>query len=393
MRRYIDGVERYSSLTGKGLILLLFIWFLWFVSFSTRTIFSPILPFIEDQFHVSHAKASSLFTMVSFGYGVSLFFSGIYTSLLGLKRSIVVSMAGSGLVFLLIPFVRTFDLFYALAMILGLVTGMYLPAAIPLITESYDDKIWGKVISIHDSAASMSIFAAPFIALSVLSFSTWPTIFSMLGVVSLVCAIAFWFVVPGTDTPVRRPFQWDLLRRRSMWLLGITWIFAAGSNLGLYMVLPLYLTKELMLDVSYANEIFGFSRLGGVAVSITMGFIVDRFSPKRITFLVVFFTGILTMALTMVDVGWLKVLLFVQACVAIGYFSVSIVTVSRLFDKETRGQATGFIVTLGVIFGVGIIPYLLGVAGDLASFRVGIFVLGLLTTLSSGLLPFLKELR
>jgi MFS family permease len=71
---------------------------------------------------------------------------------------------------------------------------------------------------------------------------------------------------------------------------------------------------------------------------------------------------------------------------------VQYVAVAKLFDQEQRGQATGFVITIGMI-GTGLAPYFLGLSGDLASFRLGIFLLGILTTLSSGLLYFLKELK
>jgi len=49
---------------------------------------------------------------------------------------------------------------------------------------------------------------------------------------------------------------------------------------------------------------------------------------------------------------------------------LSLVAVSKMFERETRGQAVGFIVTLGVI-GTAVIPYFLGLSGDLVSFRLG----------------------
>jgi MFS family permease len=44
-------------------------------------------------------------------------------------------------------------------------TGIYIPAVIPLITSYYEENIWSKTIAIHDSAASIGVFAAPLIAL------------------------------------------------------------------------------------------------------------------------------------------------------------------------------------------------------------------------------------
>jgi hypothetical protein len=45
------------------------------------------------------------------------------------------------------------------------------------------------------------------------------------------------------------------------------------------------------------------------------------------------------------------------------------------------------------VIGLSVIPYLLGLSGDLISFRVGFLLLGVVTVLSSGLLYFVRELR
>jgi hypothetical protein len=45
-----------------------------------------------------------------------------------------------------------------------------------------------------------------------------------------------------------------------------------------------------------------------------------------------------------------------------------------------------------MVVGSGIVPWLLGVSGDLYSFRLGIIILGLLTTAASTLILRLKEL-
>ena len=92
------------------------------------------------------------------------------------------------------------------------------------------------------------------------------------------------------------------------------------------------------------------------------------------------------------DVWWIQVFLFFQAVISAAFYPISLVRVSRMFDAESRGQAIGFLITLGVV-GLATIPYLLGVSGDLISFRVGFVALGALTALSAGLLYFLREQR
>jgi hypothetical protein len=58
-----------------------------------------------------------------------------------------------------------------------------------------------------------------------------------------------------------------------------------------------------------------------------------------------------------------------------------------------RGLATGIILSTSFFMGGGVMPWLLGVSGDLYSFRLGITVLGALTLLASTLVFRLKELK
>lgn len=387
-------MNRFESLSGKALVFLSFIWLLWFLNFTGRTIFSPILPLLEDEFHVSHAKASSIAALISIGYACSVFFSGIFSRLFGAKKAIVISLMVTACIYLCLPFVKNFNTIYFFGFFLGLTTGMYIPNIIPIITEYYEERVWGRVISIHDSAASMSIFGAPFVALFFLSFVSWRIMFALLAVAYIVCGVVFALKVEGLKAEGNKKYiQADLLKNKALWLTGIIWIFAAGANLGLYFIIPLYLTKELGVPIAQANATFGFSRLGGVVVSIAAGFFADRFSLKKTTIVLLIATGILTILVAIGDVRWIRLILFLQASIATGFFPISLVTISKMFSREERGQATGFVLAFGSVFGIGIVPYLLGVSGDLVSFRVGILALGVLTALSSLLMIPLSKSR
>ncbi|NLW34190.1 MFS transporter [Syntrophorhabdus aromaticivorans] len=387
-------MARYHDLKGKGFYFILFLWFLWFMNFNVRTIFSPIMPLIEDEFMVSHAQAGGVFIFQSAGYGFSLFFSGFFCGRLGYRKSIIISLIVSSALCFSTFFVKDFSLLYFLSLIFGISTGIYLPSAIPLITEYFSEKTWGRSIAIHDSAASISIFSAPFIALFFLQFVEWRGIFTVFGVIFALAAITFCFASDELKIAgARRVMAGDLIRTRALWIMAILWIFAAGANLGVYFVVPLYLTKELSLSIEYANTVFGISRLGGVVVAISVGFLVDRFSLRKIMCFIMLATGILTILVARGPARSIGLFLFLQASFVTGFFPVGLVCISRMFARETRGMATGLILTIGVTFGWGIIPYLLGLSGDNLSFRFGILLLGLTVMMSSGLTFLLKELK
>ena len=165
--------------------------------------------------------------------------------------------------------------------------------------------------------------------------------------------------------------------------MAILWVFAASCALGLYNVIPLFLVKENGMSLETANTIFGFSRIGGFFVAITSGFLVDRYGAKKILFLVILFTGLSTMSLALAQtIPFLVVMLFVQATIYPAFFPVALVAISRLTDFNERSIFAGTTMAIGVIFGIGLTPVILGAVADVWNFKVGIFALGALTTVS-----------
>ncbi len=387
-------MERYSNLRGKGLLFLFFLWFLWFSTFVIRIVFAPILPLVEDEFEINHAMSSSMFLFLSAGYGTAVLVAGFFSGKFGYKKSIVFSLGLLGLVAFLVPLVQTFYLLYVFAFVIGFSVGFYLPAAIPLITEYYSEKNWGRAIAIHDTGAPTAIFATPFVALFLLHFFHWRGIFVVLACIYLVSSIVFWFVSSEVKviSPPKTIFG-DLIKIKSLWLMAFLWIFGAGSNIGLYSIVPLYLTKELQLDIGRANAILGFSRLGAIGMAIGCGLLMHRFNLRKIMSTVLIITGVLTVLMGLVSVRYIGVVLFLQAFFVTAYFPAGLVAIAKTFSREMRSLATGIILGVSIVSGAGIIPYLLGVSADAISFRLGITVLGILTALSSKLVFNLKELE
>jgi MFS transporter, NNP family, nitrate/nitrite transporter len=387
-------MRRYSELKSEALVFLFLFWSLWFFSFSTRIIFSPILPLIEDEFVVTHARASSIFMFQSIGYAAAMILSGFYAGRIGFKKSIVFSFAVLACACFCIPFAKTFSAFYLIVFVVGFSSGAFLPSVMPLIREHFAERILGKTISMYDSAGAISIFSVPFIVLLFLNFFQWRGIFGILGGALLMVAILFF--LKGEELKVNQPhgtvFK-GLVMKKSLWVMVTIMSAMMGANLGIYYILPLYLTKELFLSIGYANTLLGISRLGGVGIAILCGFLVDRFSLRIITFTMIIVSGVLTILLGMASTSTIGIMLFLQAIFISGIPPLLWVCMARLFDRETLSMAVGFIMPLSILFGTGLIPYLLGLSGDLLSFGFGIIMLGVLLTLISWLALSLRDLE
>jgi MFS transporter, NNP family, nitrate/nitrite transporter len=387
-------MRHYSELKGEALGFLFLLWSLWFLNFSGRIILSPVLPLIEDEFMVTHARATSIFMFQSIGYSAALILSGFYSGRVGFKRSIVFSFVMLACICLCIPFVRAFSVFYLIVFVVGFSGGIYLPAIMPLLREHFAERDWGKTISIYDSAASVSIFIVPFIVLFLLRYFHWRGIFGILGVALLMIAILF--SLKGEELKINEPHKTvfkGIMTSKSFWVMVSITMVAMGANMGIYYILPLYLTKELSLSIGYANTLLGISRLGGVGVAILCGFLVDRFSLRKIMFIMMIISGVLTILLGVAPTAVIGTILFLQAVFITGIFPIGFVCMARLFDRETMSMAVGIMVPLTALFGTGLIPYLLGLSGDLLSFRFGIIALGVSLTLISRLVLLLRDLE
>jgi MFS family permease len=387
-------MKKYTSFHGKALFFILFFALLWFLNFAGRSIFSPLLPLIEDEFSINHATVTSILLLQSVGYGLSVFFSGFLSGVFGYKRSILLSLIVTAIIFFCIYFFRIFSILYAFSFIIGAATGIYLPSVIPLITTYYEQKNWSKAISIHDSAASVGVFAVPIIAVFLLDFFEWRGIFIIFGFIYVIAFLLFYFLV---DELKVKKINWEafylFIRNRTLWVLSILWVFAASSSIGVFFIIPLYLTKELKMDIDYANTIFGISRAGGFFVSLSSGFLANRIGLPKLMAGILIISGASTVFVALAGVKIIGLALFFQASIIYGFFPLGLIAVSRLFSIEIRSVATGFVIGFGIIMGWGATPYLLGLCGDHFSFSFGILILGIAVILSSGLVYLLKDIE
>jgi MFS family permease len=229
------------------------------------------------------------------------------------------------------------------------------------------------------------------LALFLLLFFGWRGMIQTLGVLLLADAAACCFV--GHEVRIAR-FErarfGDVLRMRPLWMLLTLFTLGTGVNFGIYNIASLYMTKELLFDIGYANRILSLSRLGAIGVAVAVVFLVDRIEQKKAMFVIMLATGVVTICMGFAPAGYAGILLFLQAIVVAGLFPLSLVVAAKLFPREMRSLATAIIVASAMFIGGGVTPYLLGLSGDLASFRLGFAILGLLICLSSPLALALK---
>ena len=375
------------------LFLLLLFWSLWYINFSAKSILSPLMPLIEDEFTITHAMAGVLFFCFWIGNTVSVFYAGFLSLKIGYKRSILLSFYGMTITFILLRFASSYMIFAGIAFLLGLASGIYLPCGIPLITAVFSPKNWGKAISVHETAAGFSMLTVPFVVTFVISVMSWKSVFYLMSGACLLLAVVLHILSPDP-----RPEKEDktgimnIVRRKDFWIMTALWCSCAIASMGIYNIIPLYLVKERGIPIEAANTMFGFSRTGGFMAMIFVGFIIDRFNLKRLLMIFLLATGLSTIAIAVINIPWLlSATLFLQATFSVVFFPAGLVAISKLTTLGERSVFTGILMSMSGIIGPGLSPIVLGAIADVWSFQIGILGSGLLITSTCLLVKYLRE--
>ena len=376
------------------ILMLLLYWGLWYLIFTSRAILAPLLPLIEPAIGINHAMAGSFFLSFYVGYTIALFMTGPVSSYMGYKRTIFISLLLMMVSYAVLKFAATYYVFTVVSAILGFSAGFYLPCAIPLITASFEPGQWGKAIGFHETAAGFSIFSIPFLVVIALRAVSWPSIFIIMSVWSLIMALLVMAFSPD-PRPARenKTGLAAVFRRKEFWIISCFWIASSAASMGVYSVLPLFLVNERGMAVDTANTIFGFSRIGGFGAMILVGFFSDRFNVRKIMMIVLIATGIFTIALAVIQIHWLLIaLLFAQATLSVVFFPVGLVAVSKLTSLSDRSMFTGAMMGISSITGAGVSPVVMGAVADRWNFQIGILSIGVMVLAICFLFKYLRDL-
>jgi NNP family nitrate/nitrite transporter-like MFS transporter len=361
------------------LLVLIFL-----LNFIARIIFSPILPTIEKELNISHARAGSLFFIISAGYLMGLLGSGFLVSRSTHKRVIVLSAAGVGISLLAVSLAAGFWTIGVGLIALGVAAGLYIPSAVATITSVVERQHWGKAIAVHELAPNLAFFLGPFVAELFLRWSSWRMALGFLGALSITVSIAYRRYGRGGEfsgaSPASSAFQ-TLLGSAALWLIIILFGAGVSSTIGVYAMLPLYLVTERQMDPSWTNTVLALSRSYAPLLGLSGGWVSDWLGPKQTMVISLFFTGAATFLLGVVPLTLLEPVILLQPLVAVWFFPAVFAALSAITSPGARNLAIAVTVPFGYVVGGGAIPTLIGITGDAGSFAFGFVLTGAFITI------------
>jgi NNP family nitrate/nitrite transporter-like MFS transporter len=278
--------------------------------------------------------------------------------------------------------------------LVGVSTGFYLPSGIASVTRLVDTRQWGKALAIHETAPNLSFLSVPFVAEILFIWVSWRGVFATIGIMSLIAGGIYALYGRGGEFKGETPHYasvMSLFRHSSFLMMIFLMSLGIASTVGVFTMLPLYLTKECEFAREQANTVIGFSRVLPLILLYVGGWAIDRFGAAQVIKLTLLVTGTLTIFLGIVPSYMVSVVVFLQPVVAVWFFPASFALLSSIVPAEYRSLSISFATPIAFVVGAGLFPACIGVMADMGLFSFAMSLVGA-CILSGGVMLVFKRL-
>ena len=378
------------------LILLILLVAVFYINMLSRVISAPLMPVIEKEFGVGHSDAGFVFLMLALGYSIGLIASGLVSSRLTHRHTILVSSCAVGVLLLLIVFSRSLWMIRLELSLVGFFSGFYLPSGVTTITSAIASVHWGKAIAVHEMAPNLAFITAPLIAEALLVLFPWRVILAAVGAFSIISGLVF---IRWTSSgnfkghaPTIENFRL-VAGNYDFWIIAFLFCAAIAASMGIYNMMPLYLAAERGIDRSTANALLGLSRISVIPVVFLSGWIVDRFGVRLTMAAVILFNGLAVVLLGALPGKWVILMVFLQPVLTGGFFPAGFAAISMIVPDKARSLSVSLSIFIAFFVGAGLVPLFLGIFGDAGMFGFSFVLVGLSMLVCLFFIPRLKLIK
>jgi NNP family nitrate/nitrite transporter-like MFS transporter len=375
---------------------VIFVTLLFVFAFVARFLFSPLFPTISEDLGISPSQAGSLFLLGAIGMLAGSTMAGLVSSRVNHRGAFLISIFGMSVILVGASFAGSLWALRVVFIALGILAGIQMPSSVATITAMVRPEEWGRALSVQQLGPPLSLLAGPLIAAALLTVFSWNATLLWVAGLGIVLALVFMFAFGGVgafpgDSP-RPAMIRPVVSIRSFWVMIFLFALGMGAQVGVYSMLPLYLTEERDLTSGQANTIIGLANIAPLAVVFISGWVVTRIGPRPTMSLFLSLTGIMTVLVGLLSGTGMIVAIFLMAAFAAGFFAPGFASLSRIVQPNLRSLAAGFAPPIGFLLGGGLLPAVLGYVGQAASFSLGIAVTGAVILVGSSATLLLRLL-
>lgn len=294
-----------------------------------------IYPELRETFDVSNSAVSWSLSGYFFPMAALMLVSGTIGERFGRKRVtrlafVLYAVASLGCV--LAP---NFGLFIAARVMQGVCNSFITPLLIAGLAEVIQPHRLGKAVGIYSGFQALGGAVAPFVS-GLAAEINWRWAFVVIGVIAIALAMR---PPPGAPRPAAsappiRPLL--TVRMGSLWIAALS---AAAGPIGIGVLVGVYLRDGLGVDSSTAGAILLLGGLSAMAISPTLGKLVDVWGTRRAALTSGVAATAATVPLGLIDSAWWLALVWLASAVLVGFVTVNLQHLAAIAVPDNRGGA------------------------------------------------------
>lgn len=251
----------------------------------------PVLPiFVREEFTLSYGLIGLVLAANAIGMIIGDVPAGALVGRLGLKRSMLIGIAGMALGTLAFTWASSVYELILYSIFVGFASTLWNISRHAYLAEAAPSGQRGRAIAIFGGINRMGSFIGPIVGGALGGWLGLRAPFFLYAVLALIALLfPFWFLVESSQrAPSRGGIRghtghlWHVLRDnyRVLFTAGSGQLFAQMIRSGRGIVVPLFAADILGLDVSQIGLIVGLSSAVDMSMFYPAGYVMDRFGRK-----------------------------------------------------------------------------------------------------------------
>ena len=368
-----------------------------------RFVLPPLFPTMMKDLNLNYQDLGNLVGALGVAWGISAVFLGGISDRVGRRRVLVPAVVLFSILSVFSGMATGLVSLLLIRAVMGVAEGAVAPTGVAVAVEASHPRRRGMNNGFFQcTIALFGLGIAPILATQLLKFTTWRSVFLIVGIPGLIVAAIMWFIIrepasiapqSATEAPRRAPFS-QVFSHRNVPLSMVALLCAMTGVFVLSAVMPNYLIDYLKLtgpQMGFVTSAIGFGGALGQLGLLT----VSDFLGRRTTTLVSFVIAAVFLWLFIhsgVNLSVLFALLFIAAMFNFGALAILAGPIpAEAAPIGLIASVAGIVIGAGEIFGGGIAP---SIAGGIAQhygiqytlyFALGGQLLGILISL------FLRE--
>ena len=266
-----------------------------FITFANLYVTQPLLPTFSEAFHVSPAVASLSLSVTTFALAVSLIIVSSLSEAWGRKSLMTISIFAASVLTLALAFSPNFETILVLRVVQGIVFAGLPAIAMAYLGEEMEPGSLGVAMGLYISGNSVGGLSGRVIIGTLTDHYNWHTGMMVLGGISLLVSLLFFWMLPSSKHFSARPLQLKALTKTLLQHLrdpSMLCLYGMGFLLmGSFVTLYNYIGFKLMappynLSATIVGWIFVIYLVGTFS-SAWFGSLADRYGRQRMLLLAI----------------------------------------------------------------------------------------------------------